>query len=78
MKLREIRTQKRYKQNEIAEQIGVSPAAVHHWETGACEPSIANLKKLAEVLDCTVDDLLKDQEAGDGESERAEANAACG
>lgn len=33
-------------QAELAEELGVTPQAVSQWETGANDPSIANLKRL--------------------------------
>jgi transcriptional regulator with XRE-family HTH domain len=71
MRLREIRTKKRFMQKEVADAVGVTAAAVHHWETGTCEPSLTNLKKTAEFLGCTVNDLLEDPEADDVKSEDA-------
>ncbi|WP_423190363.1 helix-turn-helix transcriptional regulator [Alkalibacterium sp. f15] len=36
----------------------VSRQAVLKWETGKSEPSTNNLKKLAELFSCSVNDLL--------------------
>ena len=46
------------RQYELADRMGVSQASVSAWESGAALPSAANLIKLADILDCTVDALL--------------------
>lgn len=45
-------------QAEVAEKIGVSSAAVCQWETGKTMPDPRKLPKIAETLNCTVDELL--------------------
>ena len=62
MKLKEVRTQKRWRQNEVAAAIGVTASAVHHWESGANKPSYENLEKLSKVLGCTVDELIGEED----------------
>ena len=42
----------------LAERMGVKQASVSAWESGQAMPSAANLLKLADILDCTVDELL--------------------
>ena len=44
-------------QEELAERIGVSKSAVAKWETDGGLPDRDNLKRLAEVIHTTVDDL---------------------
>ena len=46
------------RQYELADRMGVKQASVSAWESGAAMPSAANLIKLADILDCTVDELL--------------------
>ena len=57
--LRKYRTKKGYTQKRIAEILEVVPSCVAQWESGARRPNIVMLKKLAEVLECTTDDLLE-------------------
>lgn len=57
--LREYRMQKGYTQTQIAKMLGVVPNCVTQWESGVRKPDIVMLKRLAEVLECTADDLLK-------------------
>ena len=48
----------RLTQKELAERIGVSKSAIAKWETGGGVPERDNLKKLSDLLNVTVDDLL--------------------
>lgn len=45
-------------QTELAEFIGVTQGAVHQWESGKSSPTIDNLKKIAKLFNCKVDDLI--------------------
>ena len=45
---------------ELAEQLGINQSAVAQWETGKTTPSFKRLKKLAEALECSVDELMKE------------------
>ena len=47
-------------QGELARQMGLSQGAVSLWEQGKTSPSAPKLKRLAEVLNTTVDELLKE------------------
>ncbi len=44
-------------QEEMAEKIGVSKSAVANWETDGGLPDRDNLKKLAEIINVSVDEL---------------------
>lgn len=48
-------------QEELAKKLGISQPAVAKWESGVSRPNILLLPKLAEVLECTVDELLKEE-----------------
>ncbi|MBQ9314288.1 MAG: Fic family protein [Clostridia bacterium] len=56
-KYREIRN---IKQSEIADLLGVSPATVSKYEAGSLEPSIESIKKLSELFEVSIDELLKE------------------
>lgn len=56
--LRPLRMEKGLGQREMANRIGVTPGAVAQWELGQCNPSLANLLALADLLDCSIDQLL--------------------
>ena len=45
-------------QKQIADSLGVKQNTVSQWESGERQPSVGLLPKLAELLDCTVDELL--------------------
>lgn len=47
-------------QKQLAEVAGCYPKDICRWELGKCEPRINSLLRLAEALNCTVDELLKD------------------
>ena len=46
-------------QKQLAEAVGCSPKDICRWELGKCEPRINSLLRLAEALNCTVDELIK-------------------
>lgn len=60
MNLSELRKNKGISQEELAKALGVTQGNISAYETGRWEPSIQMLKKLASILDCTVDELLTD------------------
>ncbi len=59
-KIKLYRESKKMTQVEIAEALGVKPATVSKYESGALEPNIESLKKLSEIFDISIDDLLKE------------------
>ena len=60
MKVKEIRNKIGLTQGELAVKIGVNQNTVSQWETGERVPRADKLIQLAEILGCTVDELLKD------------------
>ncbi len=68
--IRAIRKSRNMTQEELALRLNVSRTAVTMWETNQSSPRAELLPKLAEVLGCTVDELLakeKAQSSGEGE-----------
>ena len=61
-KLQELRKKKGLTQEELAEALYVSRAAVSKWESGRGYPSIDSIKELAKFFSVTVDDLLSSDE----------------
>ena len=57
-RLREFREKKNITQAQIADRLGITQGAVSQWESGVTNPSISMISGLAEILDCTVDELL--------------------
>ena len=45
-------------QAQLATKVGVTASAVTQWESGDRKPDIIYLKKLAQILNCSADDLL--------------------
>ena len=53
-----LRREKGLTQEELAEQMGVSPQAVSKWENGNAMPEVAMLANLCHTLRCTADSIL--------------------
>lgn len=60
MKIKELRLKAGLTQVQLAKKMNVDQAAVSRWESGETKPLRKTHKKLAKVLGCTVDDLLRD------------------
>lgn len=58
--LRRLRTVRRIKQQTVAEIAGVTQATVSRWESGALNPSDAQMRRLRPLLE-TANDLESDQ-----------------
>lgn len=52
------RKEKGMTQGQFGDMLGVSFKAVSKWENGKCMPDISILKKLCDILEISVDDLL--------------------
>ena len=61
MSLSDKRKAAGFTQNDLAEALGVGQSTVAMWETGQAYPRAALLPKIAQVLGCTVDELLAEQ-----------------
>ena len=61
-KLQELRRRKGLTQEEVAEHLFVSRAAVSKWESGRGYPNIDSLKAIARFYGVTVDELLSGEE----------------
>lgn len=58
--LKRRRTECKMTQEFVAEALGVSRQAVSKWESGASDPSTANLIALAKLFGATPEELLKE------------------
>ena len=58
-RLKEFRIKKGFTQIELAQKLNVKQNTVSQWETGESLPRADKLFKLAKILNCTVDELLK-------------------
>ena len=56
--LKSHRTARHMSQEYLAEQLGVTRQAVSKWESGASEPSTANLLALAKLYGISLDELV--------------------
>ena len=57
-KIRELREKRGMSQKELADALGLDQSAVAQWETGRTEPTIFNLRRLADLLGISPGDLL--------------------
>ena len=58
--LKNYREKKKLTQIDLAGLVNVTSQTVWRWENGEREPSIEIIKKIAEVLACSIDELLND------------------
>ncbi len=65
-KLKLLRKNKGFTQEEFAEQLHVSRIAVAKWESGQTYPDIANLIQISNIMNVTIDYLVRDQECAVG------------
>ena len=61
MKLKELRKSANLTQNAIAKRLGVERTTICMWENKKSSPTAQMLVKLAQVLNCTIDELLKEE-----------------
>ena len=64
-KIKLYRENKKLTQNDLADILEVSSGTISKYESGALEPNIESLKKLADFFGITIDELLKDEEKFD-------------
>ena len=58
MGIKKARVARGMSQVELAKRIGVGQSAVSMWETGNAMPRAGKLKEIAEVLGCSVGELI--------------------
>ena len=56
--LKNLRTTSKVGQKELANLLNISVKTVSHWETGYCEPSIAQLITLSDFFGISIDELV--------------------
>jgi len=61
-KIKLYRENKKMTQSDIANILNVSSATISKYESGALEPSIESIKRLAELFKISIDELLNDEE----------------
>lgn len=55
--IREHRESKGWSQADLAFRAGVSPSTIYNWEAGRFEPKASQLRKLAQALEVSMDDI---------------------
>lgn len=61
-RIKEYRLLNKKTQKDVAQILEVEPGTISKYESGIIEPSIVSLKKLAQLFNITVDELLKDED----------------
>lgn len=56
--IKEYRLKKGMSQSDLASILGVERSTIAKWETGAADPKLRMIYKIAEALNCEVIDLL--------------------
>lgn len=56
--LKRIRTNNNMKQDELAQKMKVKQVTISSWETGRSEPSMGDIARLSEILQCTQEELI--------------------
>src|SRR3984957_7630459 len=72
MRIRDVRRERGWTQDQLATAVGVSRSAVAQWETGRAGQVTTNLTRIAEVLEVGVEYLMY------GDDKRAPAEARIG
>ncbi len=57
--LKLLRTNAGYTHNQMAEKLDIKVYSYKSWEGGKAEPSIANLLKISDLFNVSVDDLIR-------------------
>ena len=61
-KIKKIRNDNKFTQEQFAEKMLVSRTAVSKWENDTCYPSIDSLKYMSEVFNISLDELMSNEE----------------
>lgn len=64
-RIKELRKAAGMTQMELAEEVGVVQSTVAMWETGGAYPETVRLPRIAEVLQCSIDDLFGGRQSND-------------
>lgn len=61
-RIKEFRQQAGMKQQELADVLSVKQTTVSGWEVGRREPDFESLKRMADIFNCSIDELLGQKE----------------
>jgi len=56
--IQKLRKEQKLTQQELGDKLGVSPKTISKWETGGGLPDISFLKKISEIFNITIEELL--------------------
>ena len=57
-RLKELRMENNITQEKLGKMMGMSKMTISHWESGYCEPSIAQLIMLSDIFSVSIDYLV--------------------
>lgn len=57
-RIRELRKEKNFTQTQLAENLGITQESVSAYEHGTYEPSFGSLRKMADLLDASMDYIM--------------------
>lgn len=57
--IQKLRKEQKQTQQELGDKLGVSPKTISKWETGGGLPDISFLKRLSEIFNITIEELLE-------------------
>lgn len=61
-RLADLRRRRLLTQRELANQLGLTVQAIQKWEAGTALPRMASLRRLCEILDVPLEELLTPEE----------------
>ena len=61
-RLKKLRTAANITQKDMADKLNVTFQTVSKWENDSNEPDISTIKKISELLNCTIEDLFNDND----------------
>lgn len=64
-RVKELRKQADFTQQELSDQLGVKRETVSNWETGKNHISLANIAKLSQLFQVPIEELLKREDESD-------------
>lgn len=57
--IKEIRQKKNISAYQLSKELGISKSAVSQWENNKTVPSLENLIKISQILNVSIDELIK-------------------
>ena len=60
MNIKEFRVRNNLSQSELAEKLKVTQGLISQWENNETLPKVSALVQMADLFNCSVDDLVKE------------------